>query len=99
MYLIKQTETFIKWLKKLKDIKSKVSILRRVERMKSGNFRDYKSLGDEISEFRIPTGPRYRVYYTKRGDEIIVLLVGGDKSTQSDDIAKAKHLVRELENG
>jgi len=98
MYLIKQTETFLKWLKKLKDIKGKVSILRRVERMKSGNFGDYKSLGDEISELRITTGPGYRVYYTKRDDEIIVLLVGGDKSTQSDDIAKAKHLVKELEN-
>lgn len=98
MYLIKQTDTFLKWLKKLKDVKGKVSILRRVERMKSGNFGDYKSLGDEISEIRIPTGPGYRVYYTKRGDEIIVLLVGGDKSTQSDDIAKAKHLVKELEN-
>lgn len=98
MYLIKQTDIFLKWLKKLKDVKGKVSILRRVERMKSGNFGDYKSLGDEISEIRIPTGPGYRVYYTKRGDEIIVLLVGGDKSTQSDDIAKAKHLVKELEN-
>ncbi|MDQ1338723.1 MAG: hypothetical protein QG617_1691 [Campylobacterota bacterium] len=98
MYLIKQTDTFLKWLKKLKDVKGKVFILRRVERMKSGNFGDYKSLGDEISEIRIPTGPGYRVYYTKRGDEIIVLLVGGDKSTQSDDIAKAKHLVKELEN-
>lgn len=98
MYLIKQTDTFLKWLKKLKDVKGKVFILRRVERMKSGNFGDYKSLGDEISELRIPTGPGYRVYYTKRGDEIIVLLVGGDKSTQSDDIAKAKHLVKELEN-
>lgn len=98
MYLIKQTDTFLKWLKKLKDVKGKVSILRRVERMKSGNFGDYKSLGDEISEIRIPTGPGYRVYYTKRGDEIIVLLVGGDKSTQSDDIVKAKHLVKELEN-
>ncbi len=98
MYLIKQTDTFLKWLKKLKDIKGRVSILRRVERMKNGNFGDYKSLGDEISELRIPMGPGYRVYYTKRGDEIIVLLVGGDKSTQSDDIAKAKHLVKELEN-
>ncbi|MDQ1339288.1 MAG: hypothetical protein QG567_440 [Campylobacterota bacterium] len=98
MYLIKQTDTFLKWLKKLKDVKGKVSILRRVERMKSGNFGDYKSLGDEISELRIHTGPGYRVYYTKRGDEIIVLLVGGDKSTQRDDIAKAKHLVKELEN-
>ncbi|MEK6660004.1 MAG: type II toxin-antitoxin system RelE/ParE family toxin [Campylobacterota bacterium] len=98
MYLIKQTDTFLRWLKKLKDIKGKVSILRRVERMKSSNFGDYKSLGDEISELRIPTGPGYRVYYTKRGDEIIVLLVGGDKSTQSDDIVKAKHLAKELEN-
>ena len=62
MYLIKQTELFSKWLYKLKDIKGKVSILRRIDRMKKGNFGDYKSLSDEISELRLITGPGYRVY-------------------------------------
>ena len=98
MYLIKQTELFSKWLYKLKDIKGKVSILRRIDRMKKGNFGDYKSLSDEISELRLTTGPGYRVYYTKKDDEIIVLLVGGDKSSQSKDIEKAIKLLKEFNN-
>lgn len=98
MYLIKQTELFSKWLYKLKDIQGKVSILRRIDRMKKGNFGDYKSLGDGISELRLTTGPGYRIYYTQKGDEIIVLLVGGDKSTQSKDIEKARKLLKELDD-
>jgi putative addiction module killer protein len=96
VYIIKQTEIFSKWLHKLKDLQGKVSIIRRVERIKSGNFGDSKSVGNEIFELRITTGPGYRVYYTKKGDEIIILLIGGDKSTQSKDIAKAKHIKEEL---
>ena len=98
MYLIKETELFSKWLYKLKDIKGKVSLLRRIDRMKKGNFGDYKSLGYGISELRLTTGPGYRVYYTQKGDEIIILLVGGDKSTQTKDIQKAKELLKELDN-
>ena len=98
MYLIKQTELFSKWLHKLKDIQGKVSILRRIDRMKKGNFGDYKSVGDRISELRLITGPGYRIYYTQRCGEIIVLLVGGDKSTQSKDIEKAKEILREFDN-
>ena len=98
MYTIKQTDLFSKWLTKLKDIQGKVSIIRRIERMKIGNFGDCKSLGDEISELRLTNGPAYRIYYTKHGDEIIILLVGGDKSTQSDDIQKAKKIAKELKD-
>jgi len=98
MYLIKQTEIFSKWLTKLKDIQGKVAILRRIERIKMGNFGDSKSLGDETSELRIPTGPGYRVYYTKKADAIIILLVGGDKASQSDDIQRAKQLAKELKD-
>ena len=96
MYLIKQTELFSKWLHKLKDIQGKVAIIRRIERIKSGNFGDSKSVGDEVFELRITTGPAYRVYYTKRDEAVVILLVGGDKSTQSKDIAKAKQLKEEL---
>ena len=95
MYIIKQTDTFSKWLKKLKDIKGKVSILRRIDRIKDGNFGDHKSVGDGVSELRIPTGPGYRVYYTQKGDEIVILLIGGDKSSQSEDITKAKQIFKE----
>ena len=98
MYLIKQTNTFSKWLSKLKDIKAKVSILRRIDRMKLNNFGDYKSIGNNISELRITTGPGYRVYYTKQDDKIIILLIGGDKSSQSDDIKKANEILKELNN-
>lgn len=98
MYIIKQTETFAKWLKKLKDIKGKVSIIRRIDRIKEGNFGDHKSVGDEVSELRITTGPGYRVYYTQKDDEIIILLIAGVKSTQSDDISKAKQILKELNN-
>lgn len=95
MYKIKQTKKFGSWLSKLKDIKGKVSILRRIDRLKKGNFGDHKSLGDNVSELRISSGPGYRVYYTKVGNEIIVLLIAGDKSSQSDDINKAKELAKD----
>jgi putative addiction module killer protein len=98
MYLIKQTNVFSKWLSKLKDIKGKVSILRRIDRMKEGNFGDYKSISINLYELRLITGPGYRVYYTKQESEVIILLIGGDKSSQSEDIKKAKRLLEELEN-
>ena len=98
MYIIKQTNIFSKWLLKLKDTQGKVSILRRIDRMKLGNFGDYKSVGNNISELRITIGPGYRVYYTQKGDEIIILLIAGDKSTQSDDIKKANEILKELDN-
>ena len=98
MYKIKQTDIFSKWLKKLKDIKGKVSILRRIERTKNGNFGDHKFLGDLTYELKVTVGPGYRVYYTLKNDEIVILLVGGDKSSQSVDIAKAKQLAKELQN-
>ena len=94
IYLIKETDMFSKWLFKLKDIKGKVSILRRIDRMKNGNFGDCKGLGDNISELKITVGAGYRVYYTKEDNEIIILLVGGDKSTQRDDIKKAKIIAK-----
>ena len=98
MYMIKQTEIFSKWLLKLKDTKAKVVILRRIQRVQEGNFGDYKSVSSEISELRITTGPGYRVYYTKRNEEIVILLIAGDKSTQTEDILKAKKIAEELKN-
>jgi putative addiction module killer protein len=79
-------------------VKGKVSILRRVDRMRLGNFGDHKSVGENISELRIPTGPGYRVYYCVKKEEIIILLIAGDKSSQSDDINKAKKIYKELEH-
>lgn len=96
-YSIKQTDYFSKWLSKLKDIKGKVSILRRIDRIKKGNFGDFKSLGSELYELRITVGAAYRVYYTKKNDEIVILLYGGDKSTQCSDINKARKILEELD--
>jgi len=98
MYLIKQTKHFSQWLLKLKDIKGKVAVLRRVERIKKGNFGDHKSVGSNVNELRVSVGAGYRVYYTKKEDKIIILLVGGNKSTQNKDIEKAKKLCKELED-
>ena len=97
-YNIKQTDIFSKWLLKLKDIKGKVSIIRRIDRMRKGNFGDHKGLGDEVSELRFTVGAGYRVYYTVRNGEVVLLLVGGDKSTQKVDIEKAKKLAKELQD-
>ncbi|MEA3498874.1 MAG: type II toxin-antitoxin system RelE/ParE family toxin [Campylobacterota bacterium] len=98
LYLIKETDLFSKRLFKLKDIKAKVSIIRRIDRMRKGNFGDYKGLKDNVSELKINTGAGYRVYYTKQNSEIIILLIGGDKSTQEDDIKKAKLIAKEYKN-
>ena len=95
MYKIKETIYFSKWLKKLRDVKGKVSIIRRLKRVRQGNFGDFKSLGNTICELRLTTGPGYRIYYMQKNDEIIILLVGGDKSTQTQDIKKAKQLAKE----
>ena len=95
MYTIKETDTFSKWLLKLKDIRAKVAIIRRIKRVKDGNFGDHKPVGEGVSELRLTIGPGYRVYYTQKNDEIVVLLIAGDKSSQSKDIEKAKILVKE----
>ena len=98
MYKILETENFSNWLTKLKDIQGKVSILRRIKRLNVGNFGDFKYLESNIYELRITTGPGYRVYYTRKEEKIILLLIGGDKSTQQKDIKKAKTILKEYSN-
>ena len=98
MYKILETNNFSNWLTKLKDIKGKVSILRRIKRVGLGNFGDFKYLESNIYELRITTGPGYRIYYAKKEDKIILLLIGGDKSTQQKDIKKAKTILKEYSN-
>ena len=96
MYKIVQTETYKKWFKKLRDTIAKQSITWRIERMKSGNFGDSKSIGDGVFELRVNVGKGYRVYFTNNGTEIVILLVGGDKSTQDSDIQTAKKMAKEF---
>ena len=95
-YEVRQTEEFSKWLKKLKDAVAKVAIARRIDRMKEGNFGDSKSVGGEVFELRIDVSKGYRVYFTNKNNKIVILLVGGDKSTQDEDIKIAKKMVKEV---
>jgi putative addiction module killer protein len=95
MITIKQSALFLKWQKKLKDNKAKALIAARIFRLANGLAGDAEPVGEGISELRIHSGPGYRVYYKQHGNEIIILLCGGDKSTQSRDIKMAKKLAKE----
>ncbi|MFI0843463.1 type II toxin-antitoxin system RelE/ParE family toxin [Mesorhizobium sp. IMUNJ 23232] len=95
MARLKQTETFQKWERKLSDPKARAAIAARLFRLANGLFGDLSPVGEGISELRIHYGPGYRIYFQQRGDEIIVLLCGGDKSTQDRDIRAAKRLAIE----
>jgi putative addiction module killer protein len=96
MIEIRKTDQFAKWLDNLRDVNAKARILVRIERLASGNAGDVKPVGEGISEIRIDYGPGYRVYFTKRGGEVIFLLAGGDKSSQSVDIKTVLRLARNL---
>jgi putative addiction module killer protein len=93
---IRKTYLFAKSLDDLRDIQVKARVLVRIERLASGNAGDVKPVGEGISEMRIDYGPGYRVYYTKRGSELVILLAGGDKNSQSGDIKTALRLARNL---
>lgn len=95
MLHIKKTEYFSKWHAKLKDARARAKINLRIEMVKLGNFGDFKFVGDGIYEMRIHYGPGYRIYYTKKDNVVVLLLAGGDKSTQQKDIDKAKELNNE----
>lgn len=96
MYEIRKTETFAGWLDSLRDIYARARVQVRIERLAAGNPGDVKPVGEGVSELRIDYGPGYRVYYTVRGREVIILLAGGDKRTQAADIKTALRLARDL---
>lgn len=91
---LKQTETFRIWESKLKDRRARTLIAARLFRLANGLFGDVEPVGEGVSELRIHYGPGYRVYFKQRGIEVIVLLCGGDKSSQARDIVMAKELAR-----
>lgn len=99
MIEIRQTEHYAKWFKSLKDRNARSRIDIRIRRLSLGNPGDVKPVGAGISELRVDYGPGYRVYFTRTGDAIILLLVGGDKSSQKNDIARAKEIVKDLDYG
>lgn len=92
MIELKQTETFRKWRTQLRDQRARAAIASRLDRLSRGHAGDAEPVGEGISELRIHYGPGYRVYFQRRGTTIIVLLCGGDKSTQAKDIKAAKRL-------
>ena len=92
MVLIRKTNLFMKWLTELRDQKAIARIQIRIDRLALGNPGDVRPVGSSISEMRIDYGPGYRVYFSQRGSEIVILLCGGDKTTQTSDIEKAKRV-------
>ena len=93
---IRQTKVFSKWLRKLADRQARAVIARRIERVAAGNLGDVKPVGGKVVELRINYGPGYRVYFARSGETVIVLLCGGNKSSQSRDIAAAQEMAKEL---
>lgn len=96
MVEVRKTDVFAAWLDGLNDARARARILARIERLAGGNPGDVKPVGGAVSEMRIDYGPGYRVYFTKIGREIVILLAGGDKKTQDADIKLAIRLARDL---
>ncbi len=96
MIEIWQTQQFADWVTNLRDLKARARIAVRIARLQAGNPGDVKSVGGGVSEARIDYGPGYRLYFTRRGRMVIFLLCGGDKSSQSADIAVARRLASEI---
>lgn len=96
MLTISKSQAFDKWFDGLKDTKGRFRIQARIDRAELGNFGDCEPVGEGVSEMRIHFGPGYRVYFAQRGSLIVLLLVGGDKSTQAKDIKAAIKLNREI---
>lgn len=96
MVEIRKTKIFANWLDGLRDIQARARIQARLARLAAGNLGDVKPVGGGVSELRIDYGPGYRVYYTQRGNEVVILLAGGDKKTQAADIKTALRLANNL---
>ncbi len=97
MYKIKTTKYFKKWFKKIRDGKIRYRIYKRLDTISRGSFGDHKQIGKNLFELRFFFGPGYRIYYTIQNNNIVFLVVGGDKSSQQQDIKIAKEFLAELE--
>lgn len=92
MIEMRQTAEFSNWLRRLKDAQAAARIVARIRRMELGNPGDTRAVGKAVMEMRIDYGPGYRIYYVRHGDKIVILLCGGDKRTQQQDIRRAQEL-------
>ena len=97
-FQLAETDEFHHWLGSLADRRAAARIVDRIKRASNGNFGDAKSVGSGVSEMRIDYGPGYRVYFFRRGKELVILLCGGDKKSQKADIAKAVRMKEEIES-
>ena len=97
MFTVRQTQEFQGWLDRLQDVKAQLRIVARLRLAEAGNLGDWKPVGGEVSEMRIAFGPGYRLYFTKRQNVLIVMLAGGNKSTQARDIKRAQKILQQLE--
>ena len=96
MYTVRQTEEFVAWLDDLKDKRAQVRIAARLRQVEAGNLGDWQAIEGDVSELRVDFGPGYRLFFTRRGRIIIVMLTAGDKSSQKRDIRRALKLATEL---
>lgn len=94
---VEQTRQFATWFATLRNKRAKAAILNRIDRLALGNFGDVKAVGEGLSELRIHHGPGYRLYFVRSGRQLILLLCGGDKSSQRADIARARDIAAEWE--
>jgi len=96
VYQLQSTDIFDEWLRNLKDRKGRARILARLESAQLGNLGDVKTVGGGVREMRVHVGPGYRVYFAQRGQVLLLLLCGGDKSTQTRDVVRARQILRDL---
>jgi putative addiction module killer protein len=96
MFVVRQTEEFVAWLDALKDKRAQIRIVARLRQAETGNLGDWGPIAGDVSEMRVHFGPGYRLYFTRRGNAIIVILNAGKKSTQKKDIARAVKIAAEL---
>jgi putative addiction module killer protein len=97
MYTVQQTQEFQDWLDRLKDLRAQMRIVARLRQAEAGNLGDWKTIEGPLSEMRVDVGAGYRLYFTRQGKVLIVMLAGGNKSSQARDIAKAQRLLNELD--
>ncbi|MYA95064.1 MAG: type II toxin-antitoxin system RelE/ParE family toxin [Nitrospinae bacterium] len=96
MIEVRQTDQYARWFEKLRDKRAKARINTRIRRLSLGNPGDVRAVGHGVSELRIDYGPGYRIYFVQQGQSVVILLAGGDKSTQARDILRARNLAQEL---
>jgi putative addiction module killer protein len=98
MFTVLQTEEFRDWLDRLRDVRAQARIAARLRLAEAGNLGDWRSVGSEVSEMRVDFGPGYRLYFARRQTILIIMLAGGDKSSQTRDIKRAQRILKQLES-